>query len=147
MIGSGEAERIYTAPNNTHTKKHPCPVNGPENAEVSVRTISHHIKAPWDWVPTVERYFFCDDAKCDVAYFGADDSVILKSQLRTCIGVKEHAGDDLLCYRFGVSKAAFSQQPSTRNFIMAKTKAGLCSCDTSNPSGRCCLKDFSKPES
>jgi hypothetical protein len=29
--------------------------------------------------------------------------------------------------------------------VMAQTKAGLCSCDTSNPSGRCCLKDFPKP--
>ena len=51
-------------------------------AEVSVRTIIHHVKASWDWVPTAERYFFCDDAECDVAYFGADDTVILKSQKR-----------------------------------------------------------------
>ncbi len=136
-----------SAPDNSHPKKYPCPVNGREYAEVSVRTIRHHIKASWDWVPTAERYFFCDDAECDVAYFGADDSVILKSHLRTRIGIKEHAGDNLLCYCFGVSKAAFSQQPSTRNFIVAQTKAGLCSCETSNPSGRCCLKDFPKPVS
>jgi hypothetical protein len=132
---------------NTHSKKRPCPVNGGDYAEVSVRTISHHIKASWDWVPTAEQYFFCDDVECSVAYFGGDGSVILKSQLRTRIGINESSGADLLCYCFGVSKAAFIQQPSTRNFIMQKTKAGLCSCETSNPSGRCCLKYFPKPGS
>lgn len=75
---------------------------------------------------------------------GEDDSLISKSQLRARIGVKEHAGDDLLCYCFGVSKADFEREPDSRNFVMAQTKAGLCSCATSNPSGRCCLKDFPK---
>ncbi len=111
---------------------------------MSVRTIAHHIKESWGWVPTAERYYFCDDAECDVAYFGGDDSVILKSQLRTRIGVKEQADDALLCYCFGISKADFERNPATKDFVMAQTKTGLCSCDTSNPSGRCCLKDFPK---
>lgn len=128
----------------THPKQHRCPVNGQEYSEVSVRTIAHHIKESWGWVPTAERYYFCDDAECDVAYFGGDDSVILKSQLRTRIGVKEQADDALLCYCFGISKADFERNPATKDFVMAQTKTGLCSCDTSNPSGRCCLKDFPK---
>jgi hypothetical protein len=131
--------------NTTHPRKQPCPVNGLEYAEVSARTIAHHIKDAWEWSPTSGRYFFCDDPECDVVYFGEDGSTILKSQLRTRVGVKEDSGDSLLCYCFGVSKDDFQRNPATREFVVAQTKAGLCSCDTSNPSGRCCLKDFPNP--
>jgi len=127
-----------------HPKKHRCPANGQEYAEVPVRTIAHHIKASWAWRPTAEHYYFCADPACAVAYFSDDDSTVLKSRLRTRIGVKEQSGDDLLCYCFGVSKADFERDPATKDFVVAQTKAGLCSCETSNPSGRCCLKDFPK---
>lgn len=111
------------------------------------RTISHHIKDAWQWAPTSSRYFFCDDAACDVVYFGDDGSTILNSQLRTRVGSKEVSGDKILCYCFGITEDDFQSNPATKEFVIAQTKAGLCSCDTSNPSGRCCLKDFPKPTS
>ncbi len=126
-------------------KKHRCPVNGREYSEVSTKTIAHHVKEAWNWQQTAKRYFFCSDPSCTVVYFGDDGSTILKLQLRTRLGVKEDSDDALLCYCFGISKEDFRRNPSTRNFVIAQTKAGLCSCDTCNPSGRCCLKDFSKP--
>ncbi len=129
-----------------HPKKQCCPVNGREYAEVSPRTIAHHIIDAWDWLPSSGRYFFCDDPECDVVYFGEDGSTILKSHLRTRVGVKEGLGVSLLCYCFGVSKGDFQRNPATKDFEIAQTKAGMCSCDTSNPSGRCCLKDFPEPE-
>ena len=94
------------------------------------------------WDNKDQRYFFCDDPNCDVVYFGEDKSVILKSQLRTKVGLKEATEDALLCYCFGVTKADGLSNPSIKNFVSAETKQGLCSCETSNPSGRCCLKDF-----
>jgi hypothetical protein len=115
-----------------------------EYFEVSVRTIIHHLKAPWAWAPSAKHYYFCDAPDCDVAYFGDDDSVILKSQLRTRIGVKERGGNDLLCYCFGVSRTDVERDPATREFVIAQTRIGACSCETSNPSGRCCLKDLAK---
>jgi hypothetical protein len=131
---------------NTHPKKHRCPSNGHEYSEVSVRTIIHHIKEAWTWQPTGDRYFFCDDPACEVVYFGDDGSMILRSQMRTCVGAKEQSDSSLLCYCFGVTKAEFYANPATKDFVVAQTKAGLCSCDSSNPSGRCCLKDFPKHE-
>ena len=130
-----------------HPKKHRCPVNEREYLEVSVRTISHHVRDAWNWQPTSHQYFFCDDPSCEVVYFGDDGSTILKSQLRTLVGIKESSDTSLLCYCFGVTKADFSADPATKDFVVAQTKAGQCSCDTSNPSGRCCLKDFHKRES
>lgn len=131
---------------NALPKKHRCPANGQAYSEVSVRTIAHHIKDAWTWQPTGQRYFFCDDPACEVVYFSEDGSTILESQLRTRVGAKDPSGNGLLCYCFGVTKDDFRANPATKDFVIAQTKAGLCSCDTSNPSGRCCLKDFPKPE-
>lgn len=128
----------------TDPKRHRCPANGREYSEVSARTITHHVREAWIWRQTAGRYFFCDDPTCEVAYFGDDGSTILKSQLRSRLGEKEASDEALLCYCFGVSKNDFRTDPATRDFVIAQTKAGLCSCDTSNPSGRCCLKDFPK---
>lgn len=132
------------SPSTPHTKKHRCPHNGIEYAEVSARTIAHHIRQSWSWQDLGRRYFFCDDPDCDVVYFGDDDSVILKSQLRTRVGVKEAGDDALLCYCFGISRADALGDPAIRDYVVEKTRQGLCSCETSNPSGRCCLKDFPK---
>ena len=89
-----------------------------------------------------ERYFFCSDPGCDVVYFGDNDSIITKAQLRTTVGVKETSNDAPACYCFGVSKADAINDPTIREYVMSQTKHAQCSCDVSNPSGRCCLKDF-----
>ncbi len=130
---------------NAHPDRRRCPVNGREYPEVSARTVAHHIAQAWNWRQTANRYFFCDDPACDVVYFGDDGSTILKSQLRTRVGLKEGSADAPLCYCFGVGKQDFENDPAVRDFVIAQTKAGRCSCETSNPSGRCCLKDFPKP--
>lgn len=128
-----------------HPKKAPCPGHGGECAAVAVRTIVHHLASAWTWRPTANHYFFCDDPDCAIAYFGDDGSTIEKSRLRTRLGVKDKSADSLLCYCFGVSRGDVQSDPACRDFVVAQTRAGLCSCATSNPSGRCCLKDFPKP--
>jgi len=125
-----------------HPNKHRCPVNGVEYSEVSSRTISHHIKHAWQWDGGGRRFFFCEDPECDVVYFGDDDTVILKSQLRTEVGVKTKGGEAVLCYCFGVTRADALGDPAIRKYVLDQTRLGLCACDTRNPSGRCCLKNF-----
>lgn len=129
-----------------HPKKYRCPSNGLEYIEVTTKTISHQLKEAWNWKEGEDvRYFFCDDPDCDVVYFGDDDSVILKSQLRTPVGVKEASNDTLACYCFGVTKADAINDPGIREYVVKQTKHAHCACDIRNPSGRCCLKDFPKP--
>lgn len=104
-----------------------------------MRTILHHIRNPWAWTPSAAQYFYCDNLDCDVAYFGADDSVILKSQLRSRLTMTEVETSNLLCYCFGATMRDIERNPGIRDFIIAHTKSGDCSCETSNPSGACCL--------
>ncbi|MCA1979001.1 MAG: hypothetical protein LDL19_07145 [Thiobacillus sp.] len=119
-----------------------CPVSGRECASVPVRTLLHHLRRPWAWQASASRYYYCDDPACEIAYFGDDGSLIPQTLLRTRIGAKDASGDAVLCYCFGVSRADYADDPATRDFVIAQTRAGACACETRNPSGRCCLKDF-----
>ncbi len=126
----------------TPSRKHACPVNGVACSEVSTKAILHHIQDPWKWAGPEQRYYFCEDPNCDVVYFGEDGLTISKSQMRGTVGIKDASADSLVCYCFGVSKQAAESDPSLKEYVIQKTRLGLCACETSNPSGRCCLKDF-----
>jgi hypothetical protein len=124
-----------------HPRKRRCPAHGAECGEVSPRTIAHHISEPWTWTPTGARWFFCDEPACDVAYFADDGSILHRSRLRERAG-NDARDDRLLCHCFGLTLDRFLRDPATRDYVVAQTRAGQCSCETRNPSGRCCLKDF-----
>ena len=126
----------------TPTGKHRCPVGGETCAQVSIRTILHHLKTPWSWHAKQQTYYFCDAADCEAVYFGEDDSVIYKSELRTLVGIKEGSGAAPLCYCFDISKTDAAHNPAAKAFVIQQTKTKQCACETLNPSGRCCLKDF-----
>jgi len=125
-------------------KRHVCPENGKQYLEVPFNTVLHHVKEPWNLGKQQQTYYFCDAPDCDVVYFGYNDSVIRKDQLRTKIGIKEKSEDGLVCYCFGVSISEAKKNKLAKSFVVAQTKNSQCSCTTHNPSGRCCLKDFPK---
>lgn len=140
MAGHGSISCNSGAP----PKSHPCPVNGKEYKEVSVKTILHHIREPWSWDEQQQAYYFCEDPDCEVVYFGRNDSVINRSALRTNVGIKESSQSALLCYCFGVSYREAAEEPEIRQFVTEKTKGNGCACEIRNPSGKCCLKGFPK---
>lgn len=123
-------------------KTRPCPVNGNECHEAAARTIKHHIQRAWEWEAGNKTWYFCEDPDCEVVYFADDNSVIRAPQLRTTLGIKTPDDTALICYCFGVTKADVISNPAIRHYVIEQTRNGECSCETSNPSGRCCLKDF-----
>ncbi len=127
-----------------YPKSHHCPVNGQPYASVKRKTLLHHISQPWLKPITEQGYYFCTDPDCDVVYFGKDNEVVHKAELRTAVGQKSHDKNAIICYCFGITKAQTLSDNSLKNFIIKQTKKSLCSCETSNPSGHCCLKDFPK---
>ena len=122
--------------------RHRCPVNGKEYGAVGYKTIIHHLSDPWSKDLIEQGYYYCSDPDCNVVYFGQDDSLITKSELRTKVGAKENIPERTVCYCFGVSYAEAENNEVAVSFVIDKTKKSLCSCETSNPSGHCCLKDF-----
>lgn len=123
-------------------KRRRCPANGQEYAGVSTTTIKHHISRPWNWRDKEQGYYFCSDPECNVVYFGEDDTVIDKGELRTRVGLKDRSGTALVCYCFGVTKIEAVNNPDVATFVRQETGKRTCACETRNPSGRCCLADF-----
>ena len=124
-------------------KKLPCPQCNKKGTLLSISTIYHHLKQPWAWKGKRD-YYFCDNSDWAVAYFDDGKNLINASELRTTIGVKTQQADDLICYCYGVSLQAARENPHIKSFVVEMTKHGSCACETRNPSGRCCLKDFPK---
>ena len=110
---------------------------------VSAETIVKHINEPWNWIVKEQTYYFCDEPDCDVVYFDEDNSIIKQSQLRTTVGIKSKDENSLICYCFGVKKNE-ADNPEIKDFVLKQTKNKICACESLNPSGKCCLKDFPK---
>lgn len=96
----------------------------------------------------VPKFFHlgCDSPDCDVVYFSEEgDTNFTKSQLKVSVGVKETTGERPLCYCFKHSVASIKEELRTKgrsdalDDIRAKMKDPGCHCETSNPSGSCCL--------
>ena len=128
--------------NNNLPKKHICTVDGKVYTGVSRRTVLHHIPTPWKSHMSDTNYYFCSDPDCDVVYFGQDDSIINKSALRTSVRIKEKSDAALICYCFGITMNQAKDNSDIKNFVIQQTKSGIYSYVTSNPSGKCCLKEF-----
>jgi len=127
-----------------YPKSHHCPINRQSYISVKRSTLLHHIKQPWLNALTEQAYYFCTDPKCDVVYFGLDNTTIPKNNVRTTIWQKSQSEEANICYCFGVTKKLAADDAGIKQFVIEQTKSGTCACETRNPSGHCCLKDFSK---
>ena len=94
---------------------------------------------------------FCSSQDCDVVYFIEEgDTQFTKSQLKVSVGVKESSGERPLCYCFGHSVGSIKEELRMKGHsdalddIRAKMKDPGCHCETSNPSGSCCLGSVTK---
>ena len=122
--------------------KRACPVCKQSSQAVTQGTMLMHLKAPWVHQLNAESYYFCRTPACDVVYFSDQDETIHKAEVRTRIGVKETDDDSLICFCFGVSRAVAAANKKAKDFVVEQTKNSSCSCEITNPSGKCCLKDF-----
>ena len=126
-----------------------------KTADVNIETIryyerqglmrQHQIKQPWHWQAKEQAYFFCDDLGCDVVYFGEDNSVIKQSALRSRVGIKKEKVDSMICYCFDVRNEDYQNNKSIKDYVTEQTKNKTCDCEIRSPSGKCCLKNFPKP--
>lgn len=129
-----------------YPKSHTCPANGKSYSSVKHKTILHHIIHPWNKSLTEQGYYFCSDPACEVVYFGQDNTMINNDSLRTTVWQKSIDENSTICYCFGITKKLALTDKNIKSFVIEHTKNSFCSCETSNPSGHCCLKDFPKEQ-
>lgn len=97
------------------------------------------------------QYYFCANPDCSAVYFPeTQGTCFYTNDLRVRVGTKEKEDPKPLCFCFGFDESDFrdeiNQTGKSTNLgrIAELMKAGMCACDTRNPSGACCLGDITK---
>lgn len=129
-----------------------CPKTGNPGRKVETLTVRSLVQSKARQVDAAgeEQWFLCDQPKCDVIYFTESGVEITKSELTIRVGFKEEDPPHTICYCFGHTEEsvrdelAQTGESTAVESISAKVKAGECSCELMNPSGKCCLGEVSK---
>ena len=97
------------------------------------------------------QYYYCVSPDCDIVYFPENQGTpFYTNHLRVQVGTKEREDPKPLCYCFGFDESDFRDEIKATGHttisaqIVKLVKAGMCACDTRNPSGACCLGDITK---
>ena len=97
------------------------------------------------------QYYYCASSDCEVVYFPETEGTqFYKEDLRVRVGAKEKKDPKPICYCFGFDESDFGNeicetgQTTIPAQIIKMVKAGMCACDTRNPSGACCLGEITK---
>jgi len=97
---------------------------------------------------TGHEWFFCASPDCDVVYFTPEGDTRARADLSVRVGVNEREAPRPLCYCFGHTAESIAAEiehtggSTVVASVAARVKAGECSCETTNPSGRCCLGEL-----
>lgn len=127
-----------------------CPCCGTSTKPVGRVTLIHQVAAPLNQQLPPDDFFFCTSAGCNTVYFSDGGVVIETPQVRGDIGQKSTSEDRVICYCFDVTHSRVMDEiektglSASKAFVVEQTKQKNCACDTRNPSGKCCLKEFPK---
>lgn len=124
----------------------PCPACNQVGRKVGPETVLALVRPEHgEKVQAAESWHFCATPGCPVAWYGAGGTRIDAHEARIRIAGKPPGPPTPLCYCFGhteeeiAAEVARTGTSTVPDAITAKVQAGECSCETSNPAGRCCL--------
>lgn len=94
-------------------------------------------------------YRFCDNADCDIVYFGENGDTFSKGDLTVRVGVKETDAPRPVCYCFNHTIEEIDEQvqrtgKSTVPDDIKDRMKTACWCETKSPRGGCCLGTVGK---
>lgn len=124
----------------SHWQRAQCPQCHNECREVASATMLQHLESPWLHTLATEPHFFCANRDCEVIYFALNGNRYTIGDLRP--ETREAMARDMICYCYGINKTVAQNDPAAKTFVINQTRNKACACESRNPSGRCCLKDF-----
>ncbi len=128
-----------------------CPVNGARSKQVDMLTVKSLVCHLPLGMPNAQ-YYFCESPPCDVVYFPLNPQapIFRRADLLVRVGAKETEDPIPVCYCFGFTRkdiedeVAQTGRSTISGRITAEVKAGNCSCEVKNPSGKCCLGNVTR---
>ena len=128
-----------------------CPICGARGKPVARVTLEHLLRPEKLKRLADAPYFFCETPECDVVYYSESaEWPFYKEDLEVRVGIKEDSDPIPVCYCFNfterqiIADVEAHGRSTIAEEITANVKAGTCSCEVSNPSGRCCLGNVQK---
>lgn len=129
-----------------------CKKCGGKWRPVSEVTLKSLVKEPvLESIESLNGFYYCETPTCGVVYFNHEQQVYLhKEEVKIRVGIKEIKDPIPVCYCFGWTQERIFEQIKQLGYstaiqeINAKVKAGECTCEIKNPSGRCCLGEVIK---
>ena len=124
-----------------------CPACEQAGAAVQLQTVKALLSEIALRRIQLTHYRFCNNAVCDVVYFGDAGDRFGTEDMRVAVWQKEAPCSRLLCYCFGESEAVIrhelmqSGRADVVDRIRGHIAAERCACDIRNPRGACCLGD------
>jgi hypothetical protein len=100
----------------------------------------HHLNTPWKHSLASDPHYFCANRDCEITYFNPHGNrysrIVLRPETRTALA------NEMICFCYGIDKESVRNEPDAKPFVIEQTRSRACACESRNPSGRCCLKDF-----
>ncbi len=130
--------------------KSECPICHAQSKSVLSKTLEHLLtdKAKATLL-SLDGFYYCKSHSCEVVYF-KDDTILSQKDVRVVVGHKKEASPETVCYCFKWTKQMIKiqlqeeEKSTVTEDIKYKMNTIGCSCETLNPSGRCCLSDVGK---
>ena len=120
-----------------------CPRCGSLGTPVSNETLDHHVQKQTR--PRMgESAWFCDFARCDVAYFDLFERSVAVNELQSTVYPKDAASPICACFGFTLEEIeadVHEGTPTRIRELLAKSKSDEAQCQTLAADGRCCVRE------
>lgn len=123
-----------------------CPHCGTLGIAVGRETLDHHV-LPEHRTKLAKDAWFCDFAKCEVAYFDLYDRIVLTNELAGTVYPKDLDAPVCPCFEFtieDVNAAIDSRSPKSIRDLIEKSKTKAANCRVLAASGQCCIQEVQR---
>ncbi len=123
-----------------------CPRCGSLGTSVNNATLDRHVQKQSR--PRIgDSAWFCDFARCDVAYFDLFERFVAVNELQSTVYPKDAAAPICACFGFRLEDIEADVRQGTPiriRELLAKSKSSDAQCHTLAADGRCCIREVQR---
>lgn len=123
-----------------------CPDCGSLGVAVSEATLDHHIQAA-SRNRLGDAAWFCEFARCEVAYFDLFESQVAVTELRSLVYPKNFDAPICPCFGFTIDELeadVAEGAPVRIRELLAKSKTSEANCRVLAADGQCCMREVQR---
>ena len=123
-----------------------CPRCGSLGTPVQQATLDHHVQ-PAARSRLGDSAWFCDFARCEVAYFDLFEGVVAIHELQAAVYPKDFAAPVCACFGFtseDIDSDLQEGEPTRIRELLERSKSSEARCHTLAADSRCCMREVQR---